>query len=124
MPEIVRTFRTQCENAAALEAFSTCGNNFLLKFWLSPKKKVLALAKAFYSLLLCHSPKKENGHRSERSTNNLVFYWIHAVHKEMVPQTTAAYGFRREIKTLVFGTRKNAGLSTNSVHTFCIFLRL
>ena len=107
LPTVAVGFETQCENAKTLEAFSICGNNFLLEFWLSPPKKVLALAKAFYSSFLRRSPKKnKNSHWSERSANNLVFYWIRAVNKGVAPQTAAAYGFWREIKTLVFGVRK------------------
>ena len=89
----------------------------ILAFSKKKKKKVFMLAKTFCSPFLCCSPKKKQkkGHRSKRSANILVFYWLRAVNKGVAPRTAAAYGFRREIKMPAFGGRKNAGLCKNSV---------
>ena len=99
--------------------------------FLQKKKKSLHWQRHFILPFYVVLKKKKNGHWSERSANNLVFYWICAVNKGVAPQTAAVYGFRQEIKMPVFGARKNAGRRKNSVQkswkkfrTFCIFLRL
>ena len=125
MPEIVRTFWTQCENA----------ENFLIIFVQfqcdlqkkKKKKKVITPMEASFSPILCWSPKKKRS-----------FVWvlqlfsaIFATYQSETPWTAAVYGFWRETKTPVFGGRKNAGIRKISVRkcrkkfrTFRTFLRL
>ena len=72
--------------------------------------------------------QKKKGHPSERSTNILVFYWLHAVNNGVMPRSAATYRFLRETISLVFGGRKNAGLCKISARkcrkNFCTFLHL
>ena len=78
-----------------------CGNNLLLEFWLSPKKKkgLCSDKGILFSLFTSKS------HRSKRSANILVIYWLCAVNKRMAPRTAAAYNFWREIKMSFFWGR-------------------
>ena len=91
---------------------------------LKEKKKGLCTGKGILLSLFMKFFKKKKGHWSKRSAYILVFYWLHAVNKGLAPQTAAAHGFQREIKTPVFSGRKNAGLRKNSEQKFHTFLSL
>ena len=54
---------------------------------------------------------QKKGHRSERSANILVFYWLRAVNKGMAPRIATAYSFQREIKKAGFWLEKKRGTS-------------
>ena len=128
MPEIVQTSELNVKMPQILRHSQFVETIFGLNFGFL-QKKVFHWQRRFIFPFYVVLQKK--GHRSERSANILVFYWICAVNNGVVPQTAAAYGFRQEIKTLVFCTRKNARLRKNSVRNcrkkfciFCIFLCL
>ena len=98
---------------------------FCSNFGFLQKKSFCTDKDILFSLFMSFSKRKKKGHQSERSTNILVFCWLRVVNKGVASRTTAAYGFRREIKTPVFGGRKNAGLHKKSVQKwqkkYCIF---
>ena len=83
-------------------------------FWYGMEMEWKKIASMEYGKIVFHSIPYHALLRDPHSANNLVFYWICAVNKSVAPQTAAAYGFRWEIKTPVFGARKNAGLRKNS----------